>query len=208
MLFPAQLLAVGAMVLALADPALAVPTTTTTTTAAATNATSEAAAPNAMQLLSYIKRKPGMSREDFWKHWDSTHAPIVAPLATKLGINAYSQMRAFGQILPQNAGEEAPASSTPTSFDGVAFFQYRDPAALAAMLAHPYYAEVVAVDEANFIDKAAHNGGQVAVYLSEISDVVGDGHADENLSRDVWEGDDATRTKYRQLFEEYDKRVQ
>ncbi|KAL8365407.1 hypothetical protein RB595_004285 [Gaeumannomyces hyphopodioides] len=201
MLSPAQLLAVGAMVLALANPALACPTTT------ATNATSPAAAPNATQLLSYIKRKPGMSREEFWDHWHSTHAPIVAPLATKFGINGYSQMRAFGQILPQNAGEEAPVSSTLTSFDGIAFFQYRDPAALTAMLAHPYYAEVVAVDEANFIDKGAHNGGQVAVYLSEIFDVVGDGHADENLSRDVWKGDDAIRIKYRDLFEEYDKRV-
>lgn len=49
-------------------------------------------------------------------------ASKVDRLVTKFSISVYSQMRAFGQILPQNAGEESPASSSRRSFHGIAVF--------------------------------------------------------------------------------------
>ncbi|KAI6516237.1 hypothetical protein MCOR04_011073 [Pyricularia oryzae] len=118
------------------------------------NVTSSVAS-NSMQMLSYIKRKP------------------FAPLALKFGITGYSQIQAFGQILPQNAGEDNPASTELTSFDGIASFIYPNDSVLVDMLAHPYYTAVVANDEAKFIDKKAHNGGQVAVFVAKVAPVVG-----------------------------------
>ncbi|KAI6342507.1 hypothetical protein MCOR25_011174 [Pyricularia grisea] len=163
-------------------------------------------ASNSMQMLSYIKRKPCMRRDDFLRHWFEVHAPIVAPLALKFGITGYSQIQAFGQILPQNAGEDDPASNELTSFDGIASFIYPNASVLLDMLAHPYYTAVVANDEAKFIDKKAHNGGQVAVYVAEVVPVVGYGKNDTAVAVDIWTGDEATREKYQALFDEYDKR--
>ncbi|KAI7908603.1 hypothetical protein M0657_012149 [Pyricularia oryzae] len=166
------------------------------------NVTSSVAS-NSMQMLSYIKRKPCMPRDDFSRHWFEVHAPIVAPLALKFGITGYSQIQAFGQILPQNAGEDNPASTELTSFDGIASFIYPNDSVLVDMLAHPYYTAVVANDEAKFIDKKAHNGGQVAVFVAKVAPVVG--YCDDDNAVNVWAGEDATKKKYQALFDEYDK---
>ncbi|KAH9430596.1 hypothetical protein MCOR02_007930 [Pyricularia oryzae] len=99
-------------------------------------------------MLSYIKRKPYMRRNGFLKYWFEIYAPIVAPLAFKFGITGYSQIQVFGQILPQNAGEDHPASNQLTSFDGIASFIYPNASVLLDMLAYPYYTAVVANDEA------------------------------------------------------------
>ncbi|KAH8847107.1 hypothetical protein MCOR27_010070 [Pyricularia oryzae] len=157
--------------------------------------------PSGVQLLSYIRRNPRLSREEFWDHWANEHAPMVVPLALKFGITGYTQIRAFGEILPQDAGEDNPASNFPTSFDGIATFRYPNDTALENMLAHPYYTKVVAVDEARFIDQEAHNGGQVAVFISATYDVVGN-HAP---SRNVWNGDKAIKDYYEALFKKYDR---
>ncbi|QBZ66598.1 hypothetical protein PoMZ_13581, partial [Pyricularia oryzae] len=142
-------------------------------------------ASNSMQMLSYIKRKP------------------FAPLALKFGITGYFQIQVFGQILPQNAGEDNPASTELTSFDGIASFIYPNDSVLVDMLAHPYYTAVVANDEAKFIDKKAHNGGQVVIFVAKIAPVVG--YCDDNNAVNVWAGEDATKKKYQALFDEYDK---
>ncbi|TLD13529.1 uncharacterized protein PgNI_02730 [Pyricularia grisea] len=124
----------------------------------------------------------------------------------KFGITGYFQIQAFGQILPQNAGEDNPASNKLTSFDGIASFIYPNASVLLDILAHPYYTAVVTNNEAKFIDKKAHNGGQVAVYVAEIVPVVGYGKNDIAVAVDIWTGDEATREKYQALFDEYDKR--
>ena len=48
-----------------------------------------------------------------------------------------------------------PFSDKLIEFDGIALFLYEKPEFLAAMLRHSYYIDVVAPDEARFIDKAA-----------------------------------------------------
>ncbi|ELQ40767.1 hypothetical protein OOU_Y34scaffold00362g2 [Pyricularia oryzae Y34] len=128
------------------------------------------------------------------------------PLWLKFGITGYSQIQAFGQILPQNAGEDNPASTELTSFDGIASFIYPNDSVLMDMLAHPYYPAVVANDEAKFIDKA-HNGGQVAVFVSKVAPVVGYRGNDNAVAVDVWAGEEATKKKYQALFDEYNKQL-
>uniref|UniRef100_L7IRG5 EthD domain-containing protein n=1 Tax=Pyricularia oryzae (strain P131) TaxID=1143193 RepID=L7IRG5_PYRO1 len=136
--------------------------------------------------------------------------PVVLynlPLWLKFGITGYSQIQAFGQILPQNAGEDNPASTELTSFDGIASFIYPNDSVLMDMLAHPYYPAVVANDEAKFIDKKAHNGGQVAVFVSKVAPVVGYRGNDNAVAVDVWAGEEATKKKYQALFDEYNKQL-
>jgi hypothetical protein len=45
-----------------------------------------------IEVLMYVRRKPGMSREDFYKHWQGTHARLVAPWAEKHGVVSYKQV--------------------------------------------------------------------------------------------------------------------
>ncbi|TLD19075.1 hypothetical protein PspLS_09964 [Pyricularia sp. CBS 133598] len=171
-----------------------------------TNAAAFVATTKPLQLLSYIKRRPDMSRGDFLQHWDKVHAPMVAPLAIKFGITGYTQINAFGQIIPQNAGEDVPASTNLALSDGIASFRYPNATVLRDMLAHSYYVAVVANDEATFIDREAHKGGQVAVFVAETSPVIDYGHDDEAAAVDVWKGDESTREKYQALFGEHDRR--
>ena len=99
-------------------------------------------------------------------------------------------------ILPQAAGSPEPESRELVGFDGVALFLYTNPDDIAAFVAHPYYKEVVAPDEAVFIDTQAYNGGMVATYVGPHVDVVEGGD-------DVWAGDDGTRAEYQALFDKY-----
>ena len=75
-------------------------------------------------------------------------------------------------------------------------FLYPEPEALNAMLSHPYYLEVVAPDEAKFIDKESFGGGMVATYIGTNIEAVDDG-------QDVWLGRRSTREKYQRLFQSY-----
>lgn len=47
-----------------------------------------------LQMLTYVKRHPNMTRDEFWEYWDTQHAPKVIPLATQFGISRYQQVRA------------------------------------------------------------------------------------------------------------------
>lgn len=75
-------------------------------------------------------------------------------------------------------------------------FLYEAPEVLTAMLSHPYYLEIVAPDEAVFIDKAAFGGGMVATYVGKHIEAVDSGN-------DVWVGDKEIHDKYQKLFKSY-----
>jgi len=40
-----------------------------------------------VKFMGLLKRKPGMTREEFWKHWREVHAPLV--LRTTPGLRRY-----------------------------------------------------------------------------------------------------------------------
>lgn len=75
-------------------------------------------------------------------------------------------------------------------------FLYESADDLTAMLAHPYYTDVVEPDEHVFIDKSAYGNGQVATYIGEHIEVLDD-------KRNVWVGDKKTQKKYQKLFNSY-----
>ncbi|KAF5552881.1 hypothetical protein FMEXI_2661 [Fusarium mexicanum] len=149
-----------------------------------------------LQMVTYVKRNPNMTVDEFWQYWDTQHAPKVIPLATHFGIARYQQVRVAGKIVPTNAGATEPVSNELVDFDGIAMFLYESSDVLIDMLSHPYYVNVVEPDEHVFIDKSAHGNGMVATYIGEHIDAVDD-------AKSVWKGDKKTLAKYQKLFKKY-----
>jgi uncharacterized protein (TIGR02118 family) len=73
-----------------------------------------------MYKLTYcLRRKPGMTLEDFQRYWLDVHAPLVAERAELLGIKKYIQVHTAD--LPEvHAGLQARNGGSPEPYDGVA----------------------------------------------------------------------------------------
>ncbi|MGA8031127.1 MAG: EthD family reductase [Casimicrobiaceae bacterium] len=91
-----------------------------------------------VKIVIFFKRKPGVSVEDFQRHWRTTHADLILRLP---GITGYVQSR----VLASSYRKGEPA------FDGVAESWFESPQALKELAGTPTYAAVLA-DESNFID--------------------------------------------------------
>jgi uncharacterized protein (TIGR02118 family) len=94
---------------------------------------------NAVTLL---RRRPGLSVDEFRRHWRHDHAALIARLP---GIARYVQSRPL---------DENPAGGEPVC-DGFAELWVRDSQALRAISASAAYAAVLA-DEEHFLDRAAN----------------------------------------------------
>ena len=75
-----------------------------------------------IKLIATLHRKPGMSREDFLRHWREVHVPLVAALP-----------HLKGYVI--NTSVEFMADAHP--FDGVAELWYEDRESLEKSLASP-----------------------------------------------------------------------
>jgi len=94
-----------------------------------------------VKIVIFFKRKPGMSVEEFQKHWRTTHADIIVGLP---GIRRYVQ----SHVLASGYRKGEPV------YDGVAESYFDDTQAMKALSKTPEYAKVLA-DEPNFIDRAS-----------------------------------------------------
>jgi hypothetical protein len=103
-----------------------------------------------MIKTSYVlRRKPGMSLEEFQSYWREKHAPLVKRYAAKIGMVRYVQVHARP---PATAREDPLRGPMLEPFDGVAEF-WIDPAlATGTDEERREAARVLAEDEANFID--------------------------------------------------------
>jgi hypothetical protein len=45
-----------------------------------------------IRILGFIKRRPDLTEEQFYEHWEKVHGPLVAPWAVKHGFVSYSQV--------------------------------------------------------------------------------------------------------------------
>ena len=93
-----------------------------------------------VKLIYCIRRKPGLTREEFSRYWADVHGPIGARIP---GLRK----------LVQSHGLEVPGESRPADFDGMAELWFDD---LAAILAARQSAEWAAstADETNFVDRS------------------------------------------------------
>src|SRR5215468_4788605 len=91
-----------------------------------------------VKMIAILKRKPGMSVEDFQQYWLTTHASIVTRMP---GIRRYVQSHTL--LSGYRKGEPA--------YDGIAEVWFDNTDAMRALAPTAEYAAVMA-DEANFID--------------------------------------------------------
>ncbi|RDB30769.1 putative decarboxylase tpcK [Hypsizygus marmoreus] len=99
-------------------------------------------------LMGYVKRLPSLTPEEFYKYWETVHAPLVVPWVLKHGITDYRQVHT-----PQSLRSALTPSAM--EYDGYGQLTAQSLEDIQAALQDPYYAEVIEPDERRFIDKSA-----------------------------------------------------
>ncbi|MDX2378369.1 MAG: EthD domain-containing protein [Acidimicrobiia bacterium] len=72
-----------------------------------------------IKLVFCLRRKPGMTREEFQRYWRDQHAPLVAERAEVLGIKRYVQVHT-ADLPDVHEALQARNGGSPEPFDGVA----------------------------------------------------------------------------------------
>ena len=107
-----------------------------------------------IKLTYCLRRKPGMSLEEFQRYWRDTHAPLVAERAEALGIRRYVQVHT-SDLPDVHAMLQGRNGGSPEPFDGVAELWFDSLEAMGSD--DPAAAQANAdlfEDEMNFIDLA------------------------------------------------------
>ncbi|OQU97770.1 hypothetical protein CLAIMM_03655 [Cladophialophora immunda] len=97
-----------------------------------------------------VKRKPGVSEEEFHKYWANNHGPLVQDTLVHYGIVRYNQFHVTPEY--KALGEYFGGSSP---YDGIADFLVRRFEDLASFFADPIYMETFRPDEAKFVDTSS-----------------------------------------------------
>lgn len=99
-------------------------------------------------LIVFIRRRLGMTAEDFSHYWRETHAPLL------LGCTAFSRHIVRYEQFHGTAGTAALGAmfGATGDYDGVAAISFASEDALAAAFAEPDYLAQVRPDEPNFVD--------------------------------------------------------
>lgn len=101
-----------------------------------------------ISLVVCIKRKPGLSRAEFSRHWRDLHAPLLLACTDfSRHILGYVQHHLADDSLPGGANFGASGD-----YDGIAVLTFEDVAAMERAFSEPRYLEDVRPDEPRFID--------------------------------------------------------
>ncbi len=106
-----------------------------------------------IRLVYLLRRKPGVSREEFQAYWRDKHGPFVAGLAPRFGIRRYVQSHAFDN--PLDAMMVQSRGTSDKGFDGVTEIWWDSVEAFMAEAGTADGAEAARAfvdDEANFVD--------------------------------------------------------
>jgi uncharacterized protein (TIGR02118 family) len=98
-----------------------------------------------IHLIAFVKAKPGMSRDDFRKHWSDVHGPLVA------GIPEERRHTAYYAQYPRLDSDYDRANSP--DFDGIAIQSFESMAEFQGFLAAPEVAEQLGPDGPKFMDQ-------------------------------------------------------
>ena len=105
-----------------------------------------------VKLVFCLRRREGLSREEFQRYWREHHAPLVRSWAPVMGVRRYVQLHTLDS--PLNDALRAPRDG-PEPYDGIAELWWDDEAALAASTNTAEGrrgAREMLEDEARFID--------------------------------------------------------
>ncbi len=108
-----------------------------------------------IRLIYCLRRKEGMSLEEFHRYWYQVHAPLVRKHAQALRIRRYVQMHTLDTPLNQALGQQRGCQVEP--YDGVAELWWdslEDFLAAVQTEEGRQAAQELAQDEAQFIDRA------------------------------------------------------
>ncbi|HEY3484018.1 MAG TPA: EthD domain-containing protein [Ilumatobacteraceae bacterium] len=107
-----------------------------------------------VRIVYCLRRKPGMSVDEFQRYWREVHAPLVAERAALLGVKKYQQVHT---VLPEvNALLQARNGGSPEPFDGVAELWFENLDALGSQDPAVQQASAdLLEDERKFIDLEA-----------------------------------------------------
>ncbi len=94
-----------------------------------------------IKLICFVRRKPGMSADEFHRYWLEQHGPLVARTKSGSHVLRYEQN-------PRVRGDE---ESDDDGYDGVTEQWFASTDEFYASLAEPDYAEIDA-DIENFLD--------------------------------------------------------
>jgi len=72
-----------------------------------------------IKLTYCLRRRPGISLDEFQRYWRDTHAPLVAERAETLGIRRYVQVHT-SDLADVHAMLQRRNGGSPEPFDGVA----------------------------------------------------------------------------------------
>jgi uncharacterized protein (TIGR02118 family) len=106
-------------------------------------------------LVALLPRKPGMSKEDFHRHWRERHGPLVVETLGSY-LKSYEQYHR----LPDGMGSG-------DEWDGIAIQRYESEEAFTAFLSDPAYAEKINPDEQEFMDV-----GKVVWFIAEPPEIL------------------------------------
>lgn len=125
-----------------------------------------------IKLIFCLRRKDGLSREEFQTYWAEKHAPLVVKHQETLGIRRYVQSHTRKTALDAAiAGSRRGGAEKPTSaYDGVAELWYDSVAAMTENASNPNVqaaSKALLEDEAKFIDLA-----NSPIFLSEEIEVI------------------------------------
>lgn len=108
-----------------------------------------------IRLVFLLRRRSELSLSDFQHYWREKHGPLVASLATTLGIEKYVQVHALDE--PMNGAMAEARGGMEPPYDGVAELWFASEEALAEALGSEEgegAASALLEDEARFIDLA------------------------------------------------------
>jgi uncharacterized protein (TIGR02118 family) len=91
-------------------------------------------------LVALLPRKPGMSKEEFHRHWRERHGPLVVELLGR-HLASYEQYHRLGT----DDGHD-------DEWDGVAIQRFESEETFQAFMTDPAFAERVTPDQDEFID--------------------------------------------------------
>jgi len=102
-----------------------------------------------IKAVAFLKSRPGMSRDDFIRYYETRHAPLILSIAPQVCEYRRNFLLAEGAIL-------APGAAAP-DFDVVTELWFPDHAAFAAAMSaftDPVNAQRIAADEQNLFDRS------------------------------------------------------
>jgi hypothetical protein len=112
-----------------------------------------------IKLMLFLKRKPGLTRQQFRDHYEKIHVP--------LGLKYVGHLLAdFQRHYPAGMVNLADGTDADCGYDAVSIYSFRDQAAfgeLSRIISEPRVRKILTEDEEQFLDRQACRMGQCEV---------------------------------------------